>query len=246
MLIYLDPRVIEGTLLSLDNYIRHHTIVSTMNGLEHSVLENRLKTTVEELKNLSVKFNTFKHNLEHSLTQHLHPQQLSGQPCECPHAYFCSGGQCCLSSVGGVAFAAHCNNPFPRSPNSTGSSSSSTNAESESDIMPPLEEVTSGSGSSEEEGDGSEGKEDWQSAGEERGDLGRAAVNTEASGDKTWNFLVCLELDPIVSEWGIPRNHHDCKDCFQHPSSKWDFCHLSNYSLYVPFHECPLFQSCDC
>jgi hypothetical protein len=63
---------------------------------------------------------------------------------------------------------------------------------------------------------------------------------------KHGNFLVSLELDTIASEWGVPHNHHDCKHCFQHPSGKWDFCHLSNYSPYVPFHECPLFQSCDC
>jgi hypothetical protein len=131
MPIYLDPRVIEGSLLSLDNNIRHHFIVSTMNGLEHSILENRLKMMVEELKNLSVEFNTFKHNLEHSLTQHLHPQQFSGRSYECPNAYFCSGGRYRLSLIGGVecgsSFAAHCNIPFLRSLNSTGSSGSSTN-----------------------------------------------------------------------------------------------------------------------
>jgi archaellum component FlaC len=73
VVIYLDPRVIEGSLYSLDNNTKYNLIMSTMNGLELSVLENRLKTTVEELQNLSVKFNTFKHDLEHSLTQHLHP-----------------------------------------------------------------------------------------------------------------------------------------------------------------------------
>jgi archaellum component FlaC len=78
MPIYLDPRVIEGSLHSLDNDIKHHSITATMNGLELSVLEHRVKDTIEELKNLSVDFNTFKHDLEHSLTQHLHPQQLSG------------------------------------------------------------------------------------------------------------------------------------------------------------------------
>jgi hypothetical protein len=50
MPIYLDPRVIEGSLYSLDNDIKHSSIISTMNGLELSVLENRMKTTVEELK----------------------------------------------------------------------------------------------------------------------------------------------------------------------------------------------------
>jgi CheY-specific phosphatase CheX len=78
MPIYLDPRVIEGSLLSLDNDIKHHLIVSMMNGLELSVLENHLKTTIEELKNLSVEFNTFKRDLELSLTQHFHPQQFGG------------------------------------------------------------------------------------------------------------------------------------------------------------------------
>jgi hypothetical protein len=50
MPIYLDPRVIEGSLLSLDNDIKHDSIISTMNGLELSILENRLKTMVEEFK----------------------------------------------------------------------------------------------------------------------------------------------------------------------------------------------------
>jgi hypothetical protein len=49
-----------------------------MNGLEVSVLEHRVKDTMEELKKLSVDFHTFKLDLEHSLTQHLHPQQFSG------------------------------------------------------------------------------------------------------------------------------------------------------------------------
>jgi hypothetical protein len=157
-------------------------------------MEHRLKDTIEDLKNLSVKFNTFKCNLKHSLTQHLHPQQFSGRVCECLHAYFCSGGQYRPSSVGGVehgsTFAAWCNTPFPRSPNSTGSSSSSTNAESESNIMPPLKEVTSGSGSSEEEeGNGSEGEEDWQSTGEEGGDLEGVRANSEGFGDETWELF---------------------------------------------------------
>jgi hypothetical protein len=171
MPIYLDPRVIEGSLLSLDNDIKHDSIISTMNGLELSILENRLKTTVEKLKNLLVTFNTLKHDFEHSLTQHVHPQQFGGQSCKCPHTYFCSGGWYQPSLVGGVergsTFMAHCNTPFPRSPNSTGSPSSPSNAESESEsnIMPPLEMVTSGSGSSEEEeSNGSEGKQDWKSA----------------------------------------------------------------------------------
>jgi hypothetical protein len=71
-------------------------------------------------------------------------------------------------------------------------------------------------------------------------------ANAEGSGMTHGNFLVSQELDTIASEWGVPHNHHDCKYCFQHPSGKWDFCHLSNYSHYVPFHECPLFQPCDC
>jgi archaellum component FlaC len=78
MPIYLDPRVIEGSLYSLNNDMKHHLITATMDGLEVSVLEHRLKDTVEELKNLSVNFNTFKRDLEHSLTQHLHPQQFGG------------------------------------------------------------------------------------------------------------------------------------------------------------------------
>jgi hypothetical protein len=78
MPIYLDPRVIEGSLYSLDNDMKHHSITATMNGLEVSVLEHRLKDTIEELKNLSVSFTTFKNNLEHSLIQHLHPQQFGG------------------------------------------------------------------------------------------------------------------------------------------------------------------------
>jgi hypothetical protein len=56
--------------------------------------------------------------------------------------------------------------------------------------MHPLEEVTSGSRSSEkEEGDRSEGEEDWQSAGEERGDSGGVRTNSEGSGDETWELF---------------------------------------------------------
>jgi hypothetical protein len=99
-----------------------------------------------------------------------------------------------LSSVGGVehssTFAARCNTPFHQSLNSTGSSSSITNTKSESDIMPPLKEITLGSGSSEEEeGDGSETEEDWQSAGEEGGNLERAPVDSEGFGDETWELF---------------------------------------------------------
>jgi hypothetical protein len=93
MPIYLDPRVIEGSLQPLDNDAKHNSIVLTINGLELSVLENRLKTMVEELKNLSVDFNTSQCDLEHSLTQHFHPLQFGGWACECPHTYFCSSGQ---------------------------------------------------------------------------------------------------------------------------------------------------------
>jgi hypothetical protein len=191
----LDPRVIEGSLLSLDNDIRHHSIISTMNGLEHSVLENRLKTTVEDLKNLSVEFNTFKRDLEHSLMQHPHPQQFGGRACECPHTYYCSSGQVQSTLVGGVecgsSFAVCCNTPFPQSPGSTGSPSSPSNSESKSksDVMPPLEDVTSKSGGSEEEeSDGSESKEDWKSAGEEGSDTRRVAIDSEGSGDEAWEL----------------------------------------------------------
>jgi hypothetical protein len=181
-------------LYSLDNDIKHHFITSMMNGLEVLVLEHRLKDTIMELKNLSVNFNTFKNDLEHSLTQHLHPQQFGGRVCECPHAYFCSGGWYCPSLVGGVergsTFAARCNTPFPRSPNSTGLSSSTANSEAESDIMPPLEEVSPESGDSEEEeGDGSEGEEDWKSAGEEGSDLGGVGVDSEGSGVESWELF---------------------------------------------------------
>jgi hypothetical protein len=164
MPIYLDPRVIEGSLHALNDDIKHHCITTLMNGMEVSVLEHRLKDTIEELKNLSVNFNSFKNDLEHSLTQPLHPQQFGGQSCECPHSYFCSGGQYRSSSSGGVecgsTFAACCNTPFPQSPNATGSSSSTAHSRSESDIMPPLEEVTPESGNIEEESDRSESKED--------------------------------------------------------------------------------------
>jgi CheY-specific phosphatase CheX len=78
MPIYLDPRVIEGSLYSLNDDIRHNSITTLMNGMEVSVLEHRLKDTIEELKNLSVNFNSFKNDLEHSLTQHLNPQQFGG------------------------------------------------------------------------------------------------------------------------------------------------------------------------
>jgi hypothetical protein len=141
MSIYLDPRVIEGSLYSLNNNIKHHFITSTMNSLEVSVLEHRVKDMIEELKKLSVNFNAFKLDLEHSLTQRLHPQQFNGRVCECLYTYFCSGGWYCPSSVGGVergsSFAAPCNTPFPRSLNSTGSSSSTANTKSKSNIMPP-------------------------------------------------------------------------------------------------------------
>jgi CheY-specific phosphatase CheX len=73
MPIYLDPRVIEGSLHSLNDNIKHHCIATLMNGMEVAVMEHRLKDMIEELKNLSVNFNSFKNDLEHSLTQHLHP-----------------------------------------------------------------------------------------------------------------------------------------------------------------------------
>jgi hypothetical protein len=193
MPIYLDPRVIEGSLYSLDNDIKHHFITSTMNGLEVSVLEHRLKDTIMELKNLSVEFNTFKNNLEHSLMQHFHPRQVGGRVCECPHTYFCSGGRYRPSSVGGVehgsSFAAHCNTPFPQSLNLSGSSSSSSNTKDNSGVMAPLEEVTSGLGNSEKEGDRSEDEEDWRSTGEERGNSGGVRTNSEGSGDETWELF---------------------------------------------------------
>jgi hypothetical protein len=121
MPIYLDPRVIEGSLHTLNDDIKHHCITMLMNGMEVSVLEHRLKDTIEELKNLSVSFNSFKNDLKHSLTQHLHPQQFSGRSCECPHSYFCSGGRYRSSPSGGVehgsTFAACCNTPFPHPKN---------------------------------------------------------------------------------------------------------------------------------
>jgi hypothetical protein len=56
--------------------------------------------------------------------------------------------------------------------------------------MPPLEEVSSESGNSEkEEGNGSEGEEDWQSAGKEGGDLRGVRANSEGSGDETWELF---------------------------------------------------------
>jgi hypothetical protein len=195
MPIYLDPRVIEGSLYSLGNDTKHNSIMSTMNGLELSVLENRLKTTVEELKNLSVELNTCKCDLKHSLTQHLHPQQFGGQACECPHTYYYSSGWSRLSTVEGVecgsSFTVCCNTPLPRSPGSTGSPSSpfNTKSKSESDIMPPLEDVTSGSGGSEEEeSNGSQGEEDWKSTGEEGGNMGRVTTDSEGSGDEAWEL----------------------------------------------------------
>jgi hypothetical protein len=111
--------------------------------------------------------------------------------CECPHAYFCSGGRYHPSSVGGVehgsTFAMRCNAPFPWSPNSTGLSSSTASSESEFNIMPSLEEVSSESGNlEEEESDGSKGEEDWQSAGEEGSDSGGVGANSEGSGGEAW------------------------------------------------------------
>jgi hypothetical protein len=93
MLIYLDPRVIEGTLYTLDNNVKQHSITTLINGMEVAVLEHRLQDMIKEMKNLSVTFNTFKNNIKHSLTQHPLPRQVGGQVCECPHSYFCSGGR---------------------------------------------------------------------------------------------------------------------------------------------------------
>jgi hypothetical protein len=184
MPIYLDPRVIEGSLHSLNDDIKHHCITTLMNGMEVVVLEHRLKDTIEELKNLSVNFNSFKNDLKHSLTQHLHPQQFSGRVCECPHSYFGSGGQYCLSSSGGVecgsTFAAHCNTPFPWSSNPTGSTSFTTHSGSESDIMPPLKEISPGSGSSKEE------ESDRSKSG---GNSGGVGVDSEGSGGETWELF---------------------------------------------------------
>jgi hypothetical protein len=193
MPIYLDPRVIKGSLYSLNNNIKQHCITMLINGMEVAVLEHRLQDMVKEMKNLSVAFNTFKNDLKHSLMQHLLPRQVGGQLCECPHSYFCSGGRNRLSSLGGVergsTFAARCNTPFAWSSDSTGLSSSTANTESESNIMPPLEEVSPESGSSEEEGDRSKSKEDWQSAGEEGGDSGGVGADSEGSGGETWELF---------------------------------------------------------
>jgi hypothetical protein len=194
MPIYLDPRVIEGSLYTLDNNIKQHAITTLINGMEVAVLEHRLQDTVKEMKNLSVAFGTLKKDIEHSLTQHLLPRQIGGRVCECPHTYFCSGGRNRPSSVGGLergsVFAARCNTPFARSPESTGSSSTAADSESESDIMPPLEEVSSESGNSkEEEGNRSESEEDWQSAGEEGGDSGGVRVDSEGSGSEAWELF---------------------------------------------------------
>jgi hypothetical protein len=46
--------------------------------------------------------------------------------------------------------------------------------------------------SEEEEGDGLEGEEDWQSAGEEGGNSGGVRANSEGFGDETWE-LFCHE-----------------------------------------------------
>jgi hypothetical protein len=193
MPIYLDPWVIEGSLYTLDNNVKQHAITTLINGMEVAVLEHQLQDTVKEMKNLSVAFNTFKKDIEHSLTQHLLPRQVGGRQCECPHSYFCSGGRNHPSSAGGLergsVFAARCNTPFTRSPDSTGSSSTTANTESESDVMPPLEEVSSESGDSKEEGDRPESEEDWQSTGEEGGDLRGVRANSEGSGGETWELF---------------------------------------------------------
>jgi hypothetical protein len=162
--------------------------------MEVAVLEHRLQDTIKEMKNLSVAFNTFKKDIKHSLTQHLLPSQVGGQQCECPHSYFCSGGRNRPSSAGGLergsTFAVHCNTPFTWSPDSTGLSSTTANTESKSDVMPPLEEVSSESRDSEEEkGDRSEGEEDWQSAGEEGGDPRGVGVDSEGSGGEAWELF---------------------------------------------------------
>jgi hypothetical protein len=54
--------------------------------------------------------------------------------------------------------------------------------------LTPLEDVTSGSGSSEEESNRSESKEDWKSAGEEGSDTRGVATNSEGSGDEAWEL----------------------------------------------------------
>jgi hypothetical protein len=78
MPIYLDPRVIEGSLYTLDNNVKQHAITTLINGMEVAVLEHRLQDTVKEMKLLSVAFNTLKKDIEHSLTQHLLPRQIGG------------------------------------------------------------------------------------------------------------------------------------------------------------------------
>jgi hypothetical protein len=55
--------------------------------------------------------------------------------------------------------------------------------------MPPLEEVSSESRDSEEEGDRPESEEDWQSAGEEGGNSGGVRANSEGAGDETWELF---------------------------------------------------------
>jgi hypothetical protein len=55
--------------------------------------------------------------------------------------------------------------------------------------MPPLEEVSSESGDSKEEGDRSESEEDWQSTGEEGGDSRGVRANSEGSGGETWELF---------------------------------------------------------
>jgi hypothetical protein len=113
--------------------------------------------------------------------------------------------------------------------------------------MPPLEDVTSESGDSEEEEVTSQrARRTGKAQGKREVIWEELQLTLRDLEMKHGNFLVSQELDTIASEWGVPHNHHNCKHCFQHPSGKWDFCHLSNYSPYVPFHECPLFQPCDC
>jgi hypothetical protein len=78
MPIYLDPRVIEGSLYTLDNNLKQNAITTLINGMEVAVLEHRVQDAVKEMKLLSVAFNTFKKDIEHSLTQHLLPRQVGG------------------------------------------------------------------------------------------------------------------------------------------------------------------------
>jgi hypothetical protein len=78
MPIYLDPRVIEGPLYTLDNNVKQHSITMLINGMEVAVLEHQLQDTIKEMKNLSVAFNTLKKDIKHSLTQHLLPHQVGG------------------------------------------------------------------------------------------------------------------------------------------------------------------------